>query len=345
MVATLVEIGYFLSTLIGFYGYLVPTIGAEIKEKCTQHRWCNSHLKKSSLGYNVDLSDGQWREFRDSLPLLCGVALLGLVLHALFHRVGSIFAVTLKKTHFHLLFGCIVIFVQHGYHSGVVILILSCAFFLAKSFRYISTKYFLGVVYSYAILIILLKESYRVQHFPQFGFLRVLFDKRYSGLYSWNVPANFLVLRIVSFMLDWQWATFAEIEEKKNDCGSTDDESVHPATSAGGEGVGNDITPDLLMKEGCSQKVLSEVISERAATSTHCDMLDYTLVNFVSYCLYAPLYIGGPVITFNAYIHYSKHPQQSVGVVNYALRWLFAFCLMEVGTSYFPFFAIIKSGL
>jgi D-alanyl-lipoteichoic acid acyltransferase DltB (MBOAT superfamily) len=29
---------------------------------------------------------------------------------------------------------------------------------------------------------------------------------------------------------------------------------------------------------------------------------DYSLVNFLAYCLYPPLYIAGPIITFNDFV-------------------------------------------
>jgi D-alanyl-lipoteichoic acid acyltransferase DltB (MBOAT superfamily) len=29
---------------------------------------------------------------------------------------------------------------------------------------------------------------------------------------------------------------------------------------------------------------------------------DYSLINFLAYCLYPPLYIAGPIITFNDFV-------------------------------------------
>lgn len=40
--------------------------------------------------------------------------------------------------------------------------------------------------------------------------LKVLFDKgQYGGMYSWQLPVNFLVLRIVSYGMDHHWAVQA----------------------------------------------------------------------------------------------------------------------------------------
>lgn len=348
MMAMVVELGYYLSTLLGFYGYLIPKIGTEIKEKCVTHPWCNHQLKKTIFNYRVDLSDGQWREFRESLPLLIGTAILGVMLHSLFRRLkeNSTASSVFKSTHFHLLFGSIVLVVQHGWHSSVIFLIAGGAYLLTKTFRHMRETYFLAIVYLYGFLIILLKESYRLQHKPQFEFLQVLFNKRYSGLYSWHVPANFLVLRIISFMLDYYWAQVAEQDIKKTD--ESGDDGDHDGDDGGDNSRGDDnvkvskesiITKDIVTNNGCKQKS-----STARYVSDHCAMHDYNLVNFLSYCVYAPLYIAGPIITFNAYIKYSNQPQKSESVATYALRWIFAFCLMEFGISYFPFFAIINTG-
>jgi protein-cysteine N-palmitoyltransferase HHAT len=38
---------------------------------------------------------------------------------------------------------------------------------------------------------------------------------------------------------------------------------------------------------------------------------DYSLVSCLAYQLYPPLYIAGPIITFNSYYHYTKSRQNS----------------------------------
>ena len=324
MIQSLIEYVYYSSTLLSFYGYLIPTIGTDLREKCYDHIWCSYYLKKTSLGYRVDMADGQWREFRDSLPLLMGVAMLGVVLHNLWRywQKNVKGYSLLKSIQYQLLFGLVVIVVQHGWHSGVVLGISCGGYVLAKTFRGLSRNQFLVLVYMYGLSIICLKESYRLQHRPQFEFLRILFDRNYGGLYSWHVPANFLVLRVVSFMLDFHWASIAE-QEKKND-------------SDRGSGCDDDI---VLNGKSCPHQ---SVASSNA--SQHCPIQEYNVVNFLSYCVYAPLYIAGPIITFNSYIHYSNNPQKSESVITYGIRWIFAFVLMEVGLTYFPFFAIINSG-
>lgn len=112
-------------------------------------------------------------------------------------------------------------------------------------------------------------------------FFKHLFNQSYSGLLPWHVSANFLVLRLISFSMDFYWATTSQLTKELD---SNDKTASQSSLDADGEGGGDRSTHTRPMREYC-------------------------LANFVSYCLYCPLYIGGPVITFNAYMHYSHHPQ------------------------------------
>lgn len=72
---------------------------------------------------------------------------------------------------------------------------------------------------------------------------------------------------------------------------------------------------------------------------------NYTCLNMLAYCTYAPLYIAGPIITFDEYMRYLKNPQSEENVGIYALRWMLVWGLMEGLCIRFPFFAVLKSGL
>jgi protein-cysteine N-palmitoyltransferase HHAT len=98
-------------------------------------------------------------------------------------------------------------------------------------------------------------------------------------LYPWNVSANFLVLRLISFNLDSIWSANQKIENKLD-------------------------SPQSL------QKVESDVASEDVTPLSH-SIDDYSLVTCLAYVLYPPLYIAGPIISFNAYYHNTKSRQQT----------------------------------
>jgi len=99
-----------------------------------------------------------------------------------------------------------------------------------------------------------------------------LFDSRYGGMYAWRLPANFLVLRILSFSIDC-----VRCKER-------------------GEHTGD----------------------------------KYSFLNMLTYCVYAPLYIGGPIISFDEFRLCIEIPHNKENVFFYGARWLASFAIMEV---------------
>ncbi|GFZ47191.1 Glycerol uptake protein 1 [Saitozyma sp. JCM 24511] len=58
---------------------------------------------------------------------------------------------------------------------------------------------------------------------------------------------------------------------------------------------------------------------------------DYSLINFLAYCLYPPLYIAGPIITFNDFVWQLKRPLEITWKekLSYAIRFVFCLLTME----------------
>lgn len=132
---------------------------------------CRRHLRSSGLGYDIDMADGQWRDFRGSLILLV-CALLGcrVVLSVLEHYFGS-FAdqhSLIKKggipgrSAFHLLFGCVLLFVQHKWQAIITLSILTISYLLGRLTRRTAAR--LPLSWGFALLVLFIKESYRLKH-------------------------------------------------------------------------------------------------------------------------------------------------------------------------------------
>ncbi|KAF2324102.1 hypothetical protein GH714_006658 [Hevea brasiliensis] len=69
---------------------------------------------------------------------------------------------------------------------------------------------------------------------------------------------------------------------------------------------------------------------------------------YLSYLVYAPLYIAGPIISFNAYVSQLDMPQNNYAardVSLYGLRWILSFLLIELLTHLFHYNAFAISGL
>jgi len=290
------------------YLYLIPSIAAGINNKCLRSVHCNRFLERGGVGdysYRVDGADRQWKGFRSSLGLLLVVSAsvsgtLNLIRWNIFVRLRRyeirwVLAVR-------LVVGAVIVIVYHGYHSLIVITIALTGYLVSSLSLHMDQSTQVWCTWIFAVVVMLFKESYRLR--DRYPLLVPLFDnRRYGGMYEWQYPANFLVLRMVSFSLDRCWA--------QNGKSSTD--SLAAATTA------------------------------EDADITILELHDYGLLQYLSYILYSPLYIAGPVCSFNAYMAYSRKPQLQEHVAAYAVRWAVCCLLMEYLTSQFFFFAVISA--
>jgi hypothetical protein len=74
----------------------------------------------------------------------------------------------------------------------------------------------------------------------------------------------------------------------------------------------------------------SHPADQRSRSATSLSEEDYSLVNYLAYTLYAPLYIAGPILTFNDFCWQLQHPVEITRKtrISYALR--FAFCMLTM---------------
>ncbi|KAF3634332.1 putative defensin-like protein 21-like [Capsicum annuum] len=85
-----------------------------------------------------------------------------------------------------------------------------------------------------------------------------------------------------------------------------------------------------------------QLLQERSLEN---DKFSFTI--YLSYLIYAPLYIAGPIVSFNAFASQLDTPQRTHSlkeVVWYGLRWIFSLMLMESMTHFFYYNAFAISG-
>ena len=154
----------YLIALVYVFLYLVPTIGGRVREKCYLSYHCSSLIQRGVFGHPIDLSDGQYRDFRKSIPLVAIASVVSLGLQSLIKWTLGHFNVAKHWRHnvlalYHLVFGLIFLFIQHKYHMFVVLFICLTTHFLASlSTR---TQYPLSLMWIYALFVMLFKECYR----------------------------------------------------------------------------------------------------------------------------------------------------------------------------------------
>jgi D-alanyl-lipoteichoic acid acyltransferase DltB (MBOAT superfamily) len=87
-------------------------------------------------------------------------------------------------------------------------------------------------------------------------------------------------------------------------------------------------------------------LSERDRVSTPAKPEDFSFRNYIAYALYSPLYLTGPIITFNDYISQSRYKAPSITkdrTIKYGIRFLVCLLTMEFIQHYIYAVAIFNA--
>ncbi|EEH19346.1 hypothetical protein PABG_01665 [Paracoccidioides brasiliensis Pb03] len=311
-----------------------------------------SHLLEDGwiMGRKVDNSDSQYSTFRDNIPYL---ALL-LVIHPLLRRAIDIFfplnsnsppsgklkddeisrfdAVSAdlrlkRRVTYDYYFALVAIVALHGFSAPKILAILVINYHIATKLPRnkipVATWVFnIGILfanelsngYQYADIARILTWSSSVSQVGE-GHPLVAVGKwldSWGGLIPrWDILFNLTVLRLISFNLDYYWSlnyrSDSPIEKKQLD---------------------------------------PSALSERDRVTIPAHQSAFNPTNYVSYVLYSPLYLTGPIITFNDYISQQRHPSPSISTTRttlYGIRFLFALFSMELFLHYIYVVAISQS--
>ncbi|QSS61371.1 glycerol uptake protein [Histoplasma capsulatum] len=314
-----------------------------------------SHLLDDGwlMGRKVDNSDSQYGTFRDNIPYL----FLLLVIHPLIRRAIDTFfpststnsrspqsskikddAITgydsvtadlrlKRRVIFDYYFALVFIAALHGFSALKVLAILTINYNIATKLPRnripVATWVFnIGILfanelsngYPYVNLARMLTWTSSASTTGQVNVL-VSFGKwldSCGGLIPrWDILFNLTVLRLISFNLDYYW--------------SLDYRAASPVE-----------------KKQLDPSALSE--RDRVSIPAHRSAFNFT--NYVAYALYSPLYLTGPIVTFNDYISQQRYPSASITktrTILYGIRFLLALLSMEVIIHYIYVVAISKS--
>ena len=119
----------------------------------------------------------------------------------------------------------------------------------------------------------------------------------HKGMLRWHIHYNLLLLRMLSFASDLHLARIA--------------------------------LPEVAMKPDRT------IDASKARVIQHLPDHMYSFLNFLAYCLYPPLYIAGPIVTFNSFTAQLMSPFRSIRpryILTYTLRWGAALMSLEVLT-------------
>ncbi|KAI9322745.1 MBOAT, membrane-bound O-acyltransferase family-domain-containing protein [Dichotomocladium elegans] len=264
----------------------------------------------------VDNSDAQYSTFRDNIPLLFVLMIVYLCLSHLYRIFVTPRQLPVKqpdqplyRIHFFFVSSLATIFALHGASALKILAIVSTSYLIGRLGSGSIANPALTWVFNLGILF--LNEWYHGYNFasllgPQFAWL-----DEYHGIHPrWHILFNFVMLRLISFNMDYYWQV-----KKPRDQYEKDDRIGGPLT-------------------------------DKDRVTLPCFESDYNYINFLAYVLYTPLYLCGPIITFNDFISQIRYPSNKITrklVITYAARLVGVIMVMELTLHYLYVVAISKA--
>lgn len=304
-------------------------------------------------GRKVDNSDQQYANFRDNVPYLFAVMTLHPLLRRLFDSVytvpSTVSSSSSRKSNvsptdsasesiiadrrmnqrisFDVGFSLLFLLALHGSSAPKVLLILYINYTLATS---LSKEYVPVATWVFNIGILFANELGK--GYPYSDMANVILPwsasaeatveqdiktnwgsilDSYGGLNPrWEILFNVTVLRLISFNFDYVW-------NLNRRAGSPVEKQLDNAN-----------------------------LSERDRVDLPAKPQDYSFRNYLAYALYAPLYLAGPILTFNDYISQQRYTPRSITRSRnllYGIRFFIALLSMEVMIHFIYVVAISKA--
>ncbi|KAG2417551.1 hypothetical protein HFD88_008770 [Aspergillus terreus] len=293
-------------------------------------------------GRQVDNSDAQYSTFRDNIPYL----LVLLVVHPLLRRAFEFYtrpsspkpttsngnasataadARFTQRIQFDFYFALVFIVALHGISALKVLAILYLNYKIAKS---LPRRYIPAATWIFNISTLFANElcaGYPLERLAAMltstpdatgqESLLVLWGRQldsFGGLIPrWEILFNFTVLRLISFNMDYYWCL------------------DYPAASP--------IEKKQLDPAALSERDRVSIPAERSAFNGR---------NYIAYILYSPLYLTGPIVTFNDYISQQRYAPPSLTkrrTIMYGIRFFLTLIAMELILHFIYAVAISKA--
>ncbi|KAI9834994.1 MAG: hypothetical protein M1819_002717 [Sarea resinae] len=324
------------------------------------------------LGRKVDNSDVQYSSFRNNVPYLLIVIAVHPLLRRLYNSIrpassGSISShpsdskepsssrnssLTLpaaanarleQRISFDLIFAAVFLCALHGFSAIKVVVILYINYALAtrlpkQQVPPATWVFNIGILFANELC-----QGYPFASVENFflgwsglvdtagqGSWGAWLDSFGGLMPRWEILFNITVLRLISFNLDYYWS--------RNDRGGSPIEVC-------GKPVRSFHFLDVAHAHKKKQLDPSN-LSERDRVSISAQPADYSFRNYLAYVLYSPLYLTGPILTFNDYIAQLRYPPPSISTsrtVLYGIRFLVALFTMEIMLHFIYAVAISKA--
>ncbi|KAJ2803268.1 glycerol transporter, partial [Coemansia helicoidea] len=247
------------------------------------------------LGRKVDLTDGQWHTFRQHLPAFAAAMLAYVLLNWVARRATRHRAGggALPSLWFPGVFATAFVVVLSGASIVFIAALVAGNYALAK--RAAGRRWAPWAVWAYNIAVLFANEYGDGYSFGHIHPALAWLDAHRGVLRRWDVTFNITMLRMVSFAMDYHWSK----QQQK--------------------------------QQGAPASPPREQ-SARDRIERSCAESEYCFVNYWAYLLYPPLYMTGPIITFNDFVAQMRRPALPSGrsTALYGVRLAASFLVMEL---------------
>ncbi|SGY43238.1 BQ5605_C001g00004 [Microbotryum silenes-dioicae] len=305
------------------------------------HRLSNGWI----LGWKIDNSDHQWYKFRTNLPLLTGVMLIWLALSTTYNLIARLATpsptdspsptpASEARSHptsstslpprvpFIIFFALILLFGLHGMSLPKMLIILwfnyriarlATSPTLSKSVPWLTWAFNLAILFSNEV-----NEGYQWANLSpslqQWLISRVMIQDQAKWaqgiLPRWHINWNITMLRLISFNMDYYWAANVASGEAQT-IRSTEEEKLELLT----------------------QKLSAPPLNDRTRVTKSHPLSDYSFMTYLAYAFYPPLYLAGPILTYNSFVSQLYHPPSTISrkmLLGYIVRFVACLLTMEL---------------
>ena len=269
----------------------------------------------SFLGGYRDLSDFQWKYYRENLKIIIIFAIIFIFISKL---IKVYFSLKILK-YFYLLFGLAYGFFLHRIKIIYLIAVLFISYTLCNNYSILGKRNFIALTWIFCIII---KVTSEIWDGYSINFLNISDFLKYP-LLGWNGVFGLIMLKILSFNLE-----FSNVIEKdiKN----------------------NNLTNMAKIMEHCNDCKEGRFCLT-ALKFVYVKESDFTFSNFLIYIFYPPFYFSGPIIMFHSFIFQvnnvksNRHNDFDRNKKIYFLRCIFVFVVFEIFNHYIYVNAIMTN--
>lgn len=250
------------------------------------------------FGLKIDDSDYQYEYFRDQLFRMTIFHLL----HIAFRRIYSL--VDKNRVRFDFAFGLLFVWLAYGTELIKIFVLWGLNYLIPV--LVLDRLQAIAATWAYNLFML-----YAQRKLVNLDFGLALLDNGYKGLFAgWDASFNFSILRMISHNIDY-------IVKRDS-----------MAAGRPGSERGFRDSPKSLDE-------WKDLDFPRRAHELVVPRKEYSVMSYIAYMLYFPLFFNGPTITFNDYVSQSRNHKTAFVAcfknrIVYAFRWLACFLVTEV---------------